>query len=72
MASSMARSPIIDPRVANAALVVLIALAVANFTFGVVLDGYRPSETINTAFLALIAGIVALRGSGDDGKDGDP
>lgn len=46
----------------NYLLVVSSLVWVANFIFGIVIDSYEGSETINAVFIAVIGGIFTLKG----------
>jgi hypothetical protein len=55
----------------NAALVVAIAAWVVDFVLGILMEGYRGSESVNMIFLAVVSGVVALRIRDDDDDDDD-
>lgn len=50
----------IGPRASLAVIAVVTVLWVANFIATLTVDGYRPSESVNGAFAAVIGVLVAM------------
>jgi hypothetical protein len=65
---------VIGERTRTVIISVVTTVWALNFTAGLVVDGYQPSESINGIFMAIVGGLFALgaRGSGNgrDKQDG--
>ena len=55
--------------VVNYILIISSLVWVANFIFGIVIDSYEGSETINAIFVAVIGGVFTLKGQRKNADD---
>lgn len=62
----------ISDRVRTVIIGVVTSVWAVNFTAGLVVEGYQPSESINGIFMAIVGGLFALGarhgGKRDDGE----
>lgn len=52
----------LNPRMANIVIGVVTGIWVTNFLAGVILESYEADQMINTIFMAIVGGALALRG----------
>lgn len=62
----------IGDRTRTIIIAVVTIIWAINFFAGLVVDDYKPSESINGIFMAIVGGLFALgaRAKGNNGKDG--
>jgi hypothetical protein len=59
-----------DPRLANIVIVVGLVAGTANFVAQFVVDGYKPDQSINLIFMAIVGSAVAFKRNGK-GRNND-
>ncbi len=61
----------LSPRMTNFIIVIVSAIWATNFLAGVILDEYEADQMINTIFMAIVGGALALRRRDSHDRDDD-
>lgn len=57
----------LEPKIKNGVIIVVTLVWSTNFVSGLFLKGYEPDQTINAIFMAIVGGLFALGGKGNNG-----
>lgn len=60
----------LSERTRTVVIAVVTTVWAANFLAGILIEGYRPSESINGIFMAIVGGLFALGAREGNKKDG--
>jgi len=59
----------LNPKIKNGIIIVVTMVWATNFASGLFLKDYEPDQTINAIFMAIVGGLFALGGRGNNGGD---